>query len=125
MLRLILFWLLRVLSVTFIIVNLTYLEVNGFWGVAAVIFGIFSCLNLYVWGLFSRETNKKVPGLFLLFRVIQGILVFIFDAMATSYFATYIFMDLIYYAILLYDSRFKFIYKEPRSTTNTRIRIDK
>lgn len=122
MLRLILFWLLRVLAVVFTIVNLVYLEVNGFWGVIAVVFGLLSCMNLYAWGLFSRETNKKVPGLFLLFRVIQGIIVFIFDAMALRYFATYILMDLIFYSLLLYDSRFKFIYREPRDESNSKVR---
>lgn len=122
MLRLVLFWLLRVLAVVFTIVNITYLEVKGFWGVMAVLFGLLACMNLYAWGLFCRETNKKVPGLFLLFRVIQGIIVFIFSAMAMRYFATYIFMDVIFYSILLYDSRFKFVYREPRDETNSKVR---
>lgn len=122
MLRLILFWLLRILAVAFTIVNLVYLEVNGFWGVVAVILSIIACLNLYVWGLFCRETNKKMPGLFLLFRSMQGIIVFIFDAMAVSYFATYILMDVIFYGIMLYDSRFKFIYREPKNETNSKVR---
>lgn len=122
MLRLILFWLLRILALTFTVVNLVYLEVNGFWGVIAVTFGLLSCMNLYAWGLFCRETNKKAPGLFLLFRAIQGIVVFIFDAMALRYFATYILMDLIFFGILLYDSRFKFVYREPKDATNSKIR---
>jgi len=122
MLRLILFWLLRILAVAFTITNLVYLNPEGFWGAIAVVLGLLACLNLYVWGLFSRETNKKSPGMFILFRVIQGIIVFIFDAMAMRYYATYVLMDLIFYSILLYDSRFKFIYREPKNETNSKIR---
>lgn len=122
MLRLILFWLLRVLAVSFTITNLVYLDSKGVWGALAVVLGIIACLNLYVWGLFCRETNKKVPGMFILFRVLQGIVVFIFEAMPMNYFATYVLMDLVFFSILLYDSRFKFIYREPKDTTNSKIR---
>ena len=122
MLRLILFWLLRILALAFTIVNLTYFEVNGFWGVLAVMLGILSCLNLYIWGLFRRETNQKAPGMFLLFRAVQGILTFVFGAMALRYFATYILMDVIFYGLLLYDSRFKFVYREPKDETNSKVR---
>ena len=97
MLRLILFWLLRILAVAFTITNLVYLDPQGVWGAIATLLGIIACLNLYVWGLFCRETNKKAPGMFILFRVIQGIIVFIFDAMAMTYFATYVLMDLIFF----------------------------
>lgn len=110
------------MAVSFFIVNLVYLEANGAWGFVAVGLGLIACVNLYIWGQFSRETNKKAPGMFLLFRALQGILVFIFDAMAWKYFATYILMDLIYFSVLLYDSRFIFVYREPKNETNSKIR---
>ena len=121
-LRLILFWLLRILALSFTITNLVYLDPKGFWGIIATIFGLIACVNLYVWGLFCRETNKSLPGLFILFRVLQGIVVFIFDGMNLTYYVTYVLMDLIFYAIMLYDSRFKFVYREPKDERNSRIR---
>lgn len=122
MLRLILFWLIRILAVGFFATNLAYVSSNGLWGVVAVGLGIFACINLYLWGWFCRETNKKLPSLFILLRVLQGMVSFFFDAMPMSYFATYFAMDVIFYAILFYDSRFKFIYLEEKTEKNSKIR---
>ena len=124
MLRLILFWLLRILAVIAVLVNLIYFEYVGIWSIFAIMLGLLACINLYVWGLFARETNKKLPGLFLLFRTIQGIIVFIFNALDMKYFGTYILLDTIFYGLLLYDSRFKFVYREPRTDEKRKIKRD-
>lgn len=120
--KLVLFWTLRVLAIIFPLFNIIFFKVDGVWGVIALIFGCIACVNLYIWGLFCRETNKKAPGLFILFRVLQALVVFIFDALPVSYFLTAILMDAVFYAIWLYDSRYMFVYREPRDGTNSKIR---
>lgn len=122
MLRLILFWLIRILAVGFFVTNLAYVDSHGFWGIVAVGLGIMACINLYIWGWFCRETNKKLPSMFILLRTFQGIAVFAFDAMPWSYYGTYLAMDVVFFAVLLYDSRFKFVYLEDKDEKKSKIR---
>lgn len=120
--KLVLFWTLRSLAIIFPLYNIIFFKVSGMWGVVAVTLGLVACLNLYAWGLFCRETNKKSPGLFILFRLLQALIVFIFDALPVSYYLTVVLMDAVFYAIMLYDSRYMFVYREPRDGKNSKIR---
>lgn len=122
MLRLILLWLIRILAVAFSVINLTYLDIKGFSSIIFIIFGILSCLNLYAWGVFTRETNRKIPGLFILFRVLQGLLILTLHSMDLHYFVVYLLLDGIFFCLLMYDGRFQFILREPRDETKVKVR---
>lgn len=60
--------------------------------------------------------------MFLLLRMLQGITVFVWDSLPVAQFGAYLCMDLVFYAIMYYDSRFKFVYIEPQEASKSRIR---
>lgn len=122
MLRLIMLWLIRVLAVVSFVVNVTYLEITGFSSIIFIILGIISCVILYPWGVFTRENNRKIPGLFILFRVLQGLLVLTLHSMAIHYFVVYLLLDAIFFCLLMYDGRYRFILREPRDETKVKVR---
>lgn len=120
--KLFLFWLLRACALVFSIVNLVYIDVKGFSSYLYILLGIIVCLNLYAWGIFTRETGRKAPTIFILFRLLQGLLAFVFEAMEMRYWLVHIMLDGLFYAILLYDGKYTFVLRKPIDQSRVKVR---
>lgn len=106
-----LFWFIRICCVIGMAVNLVVVDVHNLPSLIFTIFGIIASVNIYGMGLLSHETYKSLPSLFILFRVIQLLLLLSTKCVAWYYLAIYAAIDVFVFALFVYDNKYQFILK--------------
>lgn len=106
-----LFWLIRILCLVAFIVNLVVVNVNSFYSLLYLIFGFLASVNIYGLGLLAHETYKNLPSAFILFRLLQLLLLISTKCISWYYLGIHVGLDIIVFALFVYDNKYDFILK--------------